>query len=296
MKIFPVLAETLADERIGAHVANDDWCAEQKLDGQRILIHVGDGGVAALNRKAEITAKDVPRGVIDAFRPLVGRGEWFFDGEMVGVGAQKVLWLFDLPYVSDHIDPSTDLFTRKGMLDGFYDGFFGGHPQVRLLPTATGDAAKESLVDAVRASGGEGVMFKHLDKPYDQPRNPNATQGVRSRWILKAKNRKTIDCVVTATKLDGKDNIQLGVIDPDFTGRTVPIGGWDFRVIGECTALAGDKDRIQKGDVVEVTYLYANDVRAPRLYQPTMPRIRTDKAPGECMIDQLVFTNREVLL
>jgi hypothetical protein len=39
------------------------------------------------------------------------------------------------------------------------------------------------------------------------------------------------------------------------------------------------------GDVVTVILLYSTDDN--RLYQPTMPKIRLDKAPEECGWDQL---------
>jgi hypothetical protein len=42
-----------------------------------------------------------------------------------------------------------------------------------------------------------------------------------------------------------------------------------------------------------VRYLYASDDR--RLYQPVLLRIRDDKYPTDCQLDQLVFTNRSVV-
>lgn len=286
--LFPVLADKMTEGRIDKYIADDDWVAEQKLDGMRILVRVDDSGVVCLQRQGKPTAKDVPTTVYAAFKPLVGRGEWFFDGELVlGRAGQRTLWLFDLPLAGDHVTPDLDLHYRKQMLDGFYEGFFDPTGDVRLLPTSYDTADKAALVKRVAANGGEGTMFKHLDKPYEQPKSPTPKAGVRSRWILKAKNWNSVDCVVTATRLDGKDNIQVSVFDPNQNGR--------LRVIGECTALAGDKDLIKVGDVVEIKYLYANDPRAPRLYQPTYPKIRDDKAPPECTIDQLVFCNKEVL-
>lgn len=288
--LFPVLADKVTEGRIDKYINDDDWAAEQKLDGMRILVRVDDKGVVCLQRQGKPTSKDVPAGVYAAFKPLVGSGEWFFDGEMIlGQMGKRTLWLFDMPLAGTQVDPTTDLWTRKQMLDGFYEGYFDPAGDVRLLPTAYETADKALLVKRVAENGGEGVMFKHLDKPYEQPKSPTPKNGVRSRWILKAKNWNSVDCVVIATRLDGKDNIQVGVYDGTFKGGNQP------RVIGECTALAGDKDAIKVGDVVEIKYLYANDPRAPRLYQPTYPKIRDDKAPFECTIDQLVFCNKDVL-
>lgn len=274
----PVLAESVADGRLEHYITNDDWIAEQKLDGQRLLVRVRDGRVEFLQRQGKPTQKDVPRKVRSILETLSG-DEWYFDGELVG-GSNGVLWLFDMPVALDKVSPTDELYFRKQMLDAFYEALLEGQtPQLRVLPTSYSTDEKRTLVERVRASGGEGVMFKHQDKGYDS--------GRRSRFVLKAKNRNTIDCVVIDTKIGGKDNMKLGVFDLSQNGRLVPIG--------ECTALAGDGASIVPGMVVEVTYLYANDPKAPRLYQPTKPIIRTDKAAHECTIDQLVFTNREVL-
>lgn len=278
----PVLAEAVPDGRLEHYITNDDWIAEQKLDGQRVLVRVRDGQVAFLQRQGNPTSKDMPRKVQSVLSTLSG-DEWYFDGELVG-GGNGTLWLFDMPVALDKVSPTDELYFRKSMLDAFYEALLEGQtPQLRVLPTAYGTDDKRLLVKRVQESGGEGVMFKHLDKPYDS--------GRRSRFVLKAKNRNTIDCVVIDTKIDGKDNMKLGVYAPTNSGHS----SRTLIPIGECTALAGDGASIVPGMVVEVTYLYANDPRAPRLYQPTKPIIRTDKAPHECTLDQLVFTNREVL-
>jgi hypothetical protein len=125
-------------------------------------------------------------------------------------------------------------------------------------------------------NGAEGVMFNRLQASYEF--------GRRSFSLLKVKFIKDVDCVVTALNLDSKANMQLAVYDGD-----------ELRIIGECTALAGDGARVKPGDVVTVQYLYALDPSAPRLYQPTRPRIRTDKSPRECVLDQIRFTNRGVI-
>lgn len=273
----PMLAESVSDERqLERLLGDDNYCLEQKLDGQRILVRIRDRKVEFLQRGGNPTAKDMPRDLRLVMGALAG-DEWYFDGELVG-GSSGTLWLFDMPVALDSVAPTDELYFRKEMLDKFFERCFQGATRhLAVLPTAFGEAEKRRLVERVRAAGGEGVMFKHLDKPYES--------GRRSRFVLKSKNRNDIDCVVLETKIGGKDNMKLGVYDEK--GRLVPIG--------ECTALAGDGGRIVPGDVVTVLYLYANDPRAPRLYQPTKPMIRTDKQPHECTIDQLVFTNREVL-
>lgn len=83
--------------------------------------------------------------------------------------------------------------------------------------------------------------------------------------------------------MDGKQNLRLAVYRD---GKKVDVG--------DCTARAGDGLAIKKGDVVEVRYLYVG--ANGRLYQPTFPKIRDDKAPHECTWDQLVHVQKGVLV
>jgi len=126
----------------------------------------------------------------------------------------------------------------------------------------------------MRRDNYEGLIFRQLDAPYREG---------RSKDLIKIKFRHTVDCVVTDLRRDKKANMALGLFDDS-----------QLVEVAECTALAGDKNRIRIGDVVEVTYLYASADN--RLVQPTKPVIRTDKFARECTLDQLVYPNKSVRL
>lgn len=134
-------------------------------------------------------------------------------------------------------------------------------------------AAKRALMQRVERMGGEGIVLKLKTGKY--------RPGARSRDQLKVKFRKTCDCVVTARNQGRQANAVLAVYD----------AAGVLRQVGKCSMIG--KPDAQPGDVVEVAYLYATD--AQQLYQPSLVRLRPDKAPRDCLLDQLVPVNKRVL-
>lgn len=277
----PVLAQSATDTQAERLLTNHEWIAQQKCDGQRILVTVTDGQVQFLNRQG--IAKQTM--VTPALRAEFERfhiGEWCFDGEMV----DGTYWLFDMPRAGEHVSPDDPLAIRLSVLDGLVEqGIFNDSPVLRVLPRAETTEDKIALRDRVRDSGGEGLMLKNLNGRYDC--------GMRSRHLLKYKFVHTVDCVVLAVDSNGKENLTLGLFKP---GHSKPVE------VGDCTGRSGDgsaafKVGVQPDysdyDVAEVKYLYMG--AGGRLYQPTYPLKRDDKAPEECTWDQVVHVQKGVL-
>ena len=61
--------------------------------------------------------------------------------------------------------------------------------------------------------------------------------------------------------------------------------------VGRCSVIG--KPHVEPGDVIEVAYLYR--AATGGLIQPRMTRIRHDKSPRECGIDQFVSYSREIV-
>lgn len=269
----PVLAQSATDTQAERLLSNDEWIAQQKVDGQRILVTVTDGQVAFLNRQG--VAKQT--NVTSALRAEFERfhiGEWCFDGEML----DGTYWLFDMPRAGEHVSPDDPLAVRLSVLDGLIDqGIFTDSPVLQVLPRAETTDEKIALRDRVRAANGEGLMLKSLNGRYEA--------GLRSRHLLKYKFVHTVDCVVLAVDTNGKENLTLGLFKP---------GVKDAVVVGDCTGRAGDGSAaFTVGDVAEVKYLYMG--AGGRLYQPTYPIKRDDKGPEECTWDQVVHVQKAVL-
>jgi ATP-dependent DNA ligase/DNA-binding MarR family transcriptional regulator len=260
----PMLATPVRLDEIEPYVANDEMVAQQKVDGDRLMVVVEDGRVTPLNRDGVRRSNPTPRKVLRQFENLPG--SWCFDGELL-----DELWLFDLPVANDVVGPSMPYEFRLSVLERFFASW-RPDPVVRLLPTARTQWAKRSLVDQVLSSGHEGVIFRELGAPY--------VSGKRSRRMLKAKAVKTVDCVVTGVAVEGRNNCHVALFEQ---GHLIEVGS--------CAMLG--KPVVVPGDVVEVKYLYADTNR--RLVQSAFLRVRDDKAPTECTIDQLAYTNRSVI-
>ena len=154
----------------------------------------------------------------------------------------------------------------------------------------------QRLWDLVVAKGTEGVMAKSWSSPYEQ--------GTRSKYWLKIKTTTTVDCVIIGYTHESRviSALALGLYDD---GRLVFIGRVGTGFTEEfLTDLKRDLDRIMvetppvpvrvdttpvvwvKPEIVcEVEYLEVTLNR--HLRAPVFRRLRDEKRPEECTIDQL---------
>lgn len=274
--ISPMLAQKVEPGTVVELARSDLYANEFKVDGDRLLMHVDGGKIMPISRNG----KHLPcnRAVLGAFEPFAAGGNrWVFDGEYL----DSHFYIFDLveapryvqPYVSPD-DPGTLFEERRDILESFVSKL-DLPPEVVLLPSYRETEDKVALIKQVSADNSEGVVFKRLDSPY--------IPGKRKLYWAKYKFRHDVDCIVVDRNRDGHRNFVLALWDPE-SSSTEPIE------VGEVTALAGDGATIEVGMVVTVVYLYATDAR--RLYQPTKPRIRHDKASADCTMDQLVYPTK----
>jgi predicted DNA-binding WGR domain protein len=259
--IRPMLAETVAAERIEAVLADDRWCAQPKLDGERFVIEVLDGAVAVYNRQGQPKTANVAEAVIAPFRSLT-EGRWVFDGEVVG----RSLHLFDLVAAPGFVSTSTPFSVRYQALRAVFDAVGIGDAPVALVGCAWSSEDKTALLDQMMTEDREGVIFRDCEAGY-QP-------GKRSAVLLKHKFLKTADCVVVATNVSGKANAQVAVY----------AGTGELQVVGSVSTIG--KGEVRVGDVVEIQFLYVTDPAHPRMYQPRILRTRDDKSALECSTDQ----------
>lgn len=272
--IKAMLAQEVDAAKLDRYIKSDEWIFQQKLDGERLLVTIENGEVLTFNRKGEPKGKAINPNVLREFIGMP-EGVWF-DGELVGdVLANAVFWLFDLPLAPGAVALDDPLEFRLDVLDSFFAGW-QPRPWVRLLPRAESPSDKAVLAKRLEAAGAEGVMLKHRTSPY-QPFH-------RSRWCLKAKYVKEIDCIVSRIGVDGKESACLAVVTQK--GKADPFE------IGKCSLIG--KPPVNVGDVVTVRYLYATDDN--RLYQPRLIRVRDDKAALDCDVSQLVYTDRTVIV
>lgn len=248
---------------------DDNYLMQQKIDGIRaqIVFKAGTAGCWVRSnsgtRLKSSTSAPVVLKIEKHYENTTSENSFTIDGEIIN----GTFWAFDLVTSED-----INTLYRYAALKSWY---LTEHipPGVRVLPTAYTTEEKKALVDKVIANNGEGFIVKHVDAGY--------TWGGRVDHSLKIKLVDTVDCVVTAVNVKGKDNIALGLYDDSRTlvpvGQTSTIGKGVFAV----------------GDTAEIQYLYAGS--GGKLVQPTILRKRTDKAPQDCHVDQLKYVNKEVV-
>lgn len=262
------MARSVDQSEIDARASDDGWWFEPKLDGHRLLVHVVDNVPRVLNRRGDLYTYRSPGRVIDCFRSGFS-GEWVLDGELIG----DRLYLFDVLRVGQDMTRAP-YRERRAVLEQLFE--IWDPPTdwpIRLVPVARTTAEKRAMAQECVDTGAEGVMIKNPDSPY--------AQGRRSHGMLKAKFLSTVDLVVTEVNRQGKDSIGVSVVNP--AGELVEVGALDVQ----------GKPGVKRGDVVEARYAYAHPV-SKRLVGAVLLRVRHDKAPQECTIDQLQFPLREV--
>jgi len=265
--LYPQLAKSAEVTSLEAFIKDDSWVMEQKLDGNRILLMSPgmDMPGNAITRNGSIYSKKLPRSVIDFRFPA---GEWALDGELVG----DVFWVFDMPLTPTLLWADKPLFQRRAGLETF----LGSVPNdFKLVPQAKTLDEKIKLASRALQDGFEGLMLKKANSPY--------RSGGRTEEWLKLKFVSTADCIVTGVRTDGKDSVDLGLVEDG-----------DVVSVGRASLIGKEKGgTIAMGDVLEVRYLYTG--AGGRLYQPTILRKRDDKAMHECTTGQLRHVNKKVL-
>jgi bifunctional non-homologous end joining protein LigD len=266
------LLNPIEDDDLADFLADDDMVAQQKVDGQRVLVHMGDEGLVATNRDGQVTQfhaklaqalEWLPRGTV-------------VDGEVVG----DAYWLFDVLELGGDDVRGRGYLERHALVDEELEPALGA--LARVLPVAVGGKAKRALHDKLRGAGAEGIVFKDREAPYRSGRP--ASGGTQRKY----KFVRSADVVI----LENAGNAYLMAV---YDGRALFEVGKVFA--GTTNATRKDLDRrLGRGErpVCEVRYLYATD--DDQLFQPVFVGLRDDKPAKECLRAQLVGTNRGVIV
>jgi bifunctional non-homologous end joining protein LigD len=270
-RVGPVaqLLQSIDEAELDAYLANDRMIAQQKIDGDRVMVKVLPE-VVVTNREGQVKDVDLrhfaglqylPHGTI-------------VDGELLGGGEY---WLFDvLQFGADDVRPRGYL-ERWEILENELEPALSGN--IRVVPIAKGKKAKQTLHDQLRAQGAEGLVFKDAHAPY---------AAGRGRTQLKCKFIKSADVIILENAgnayqmavYDGKKLFACGKV---FAGTT----NADRKALD---AALGRRER----PICEVQYLYATDDH--QLFQPKFVRVRDDKPAKDCVRDQLLTTCRTVIV
>lgn len=266
------LLNPIDDTELDAFLANDKMVAQQKIDGMRIIAHVGAKGILATNREGQVSKMDT--------RPLAGL-EYLptgtiVDGELLDDG----YWLFDILSFAGTDVRNHGYVTRWKLIDEELEPALSG--DVRIVPIASGAKAKRALYNRLYKAGAEGIVFKDAHAPYTAGRPSSGGTQRKHKFI------KSADVVITENAgnayrmavFDGKKLVECGKV---FAGTT-------NLSRAELDLALGNGKR----PICEVRYLYATDDHV--LFQPVFVRIRDDKTVAQCVRSQLLQTCRTVLV
>ena len=161
--IRPQLLNPVEEQEMQWLLNDTEHCMQEKFDGKRVLLRKQNGQAVGINRKG--LSIGLPSSIIHSAEQL--RGEFILDGECVA----DVFYVFDL-LEQDGKDLRPLPYGERGV--GLPNLLATGPaPHLELVPTAFFRTEKKRMLDLLRESNKEGVVFKRLDAPYI-PGRPNS--------------------------------------------------------------------------------------------------------------------------
>lgn len=250
------LLNPIEEEELSAYIENDQYGAQEKLDGNRMMIRKTGDNVEGINRKGLIIAISQ---VIYEYA-LGFQDDFILDGESVG----DVFYPFDI-FSKDGKDiQHLSYQERYAILQSILKGRDKTFCLVELV-VSTKD--KKGLLEKLREKQKEGIVFKDLSAPYKAGRPASKGAQIKFKFYETATVRvETVNLKrsVSMRLYDGKSWIHVGNV-------TIPV----------------NFEMPQERDIIEVRYLYA--YRGGSLYQPTYLGIRSDADENDCGLNQLKY-------
>lgn len=298
MKLIEAMkAKTAGD--LTQYVQNPSWVAEEKFDGTRYLVYIKADSVKIISRRGVEKTDRLPQlvaeiRVLSRVNPRITAG-CILDGEVIADGGflqtmslvgslgsrgihQTVAYryvIFDLLMIDGKYIYHNPWIKRRHLLNLQFTPFNIAF-KFKYMSLVKNSLPTYDFLDEIWARGGEGIMLKHVQAPYEP--------GKRSRWWLKVKAVETADGVILGYNPgEGKyagtvGSIQIGQYDPTMM---------DSSKLLHITNISGMTDELRYslgpqdiGKVVEFAY----QLKTRDSYRhPRFKRFRPDKAPEECI-------------
>lgn len=266
----PQLLNPIAEEEAMRLIKDDDWVAQEKMDGERRAAHANnEGEVIGMNRRG--LAVPLPQAIADQLRSRAAAvGTFRFDGEIIG----DVLYIFDLLIDRNESCKAIGLGWLERMT--LARQAVAKCENVRAVPVAVTTEEKRALWEKVKAAKGEGVVFKRRNAVVKEGR-PNSGGD-----MLKYKFTESASCFVMEVN-SGKRSVKIGLLD---NINYKDVDDWKEVCVGNVT-IPANYNIPAAGDIVEVLYLYA--YKGGSLFQPVYRGKRTDLDDGACVTGQLKY-------
>lgn len=282
-------------------IGGGDYAVEPKFDGARLCFYRSANGVRAETRTGHDHTGKFPR--IEAAMELLpigtcldgelvfssGKSGWGHVQSAIGGNAKvidaNILYVvFDVMEFGDADVRQAPYLKRRELLtvmdEEFWEPDFAHcdpRAWVSLAPfwTRIGGCDIDRIATSLVHQGYEGAVFKRLDSPY--------RTGERHPDWMKWKPAITVDAMVTGTQPGkGKYAGLVGALEFGFFENGVIVE------TGKCSGMS-DAQRVPGaipiGSVIEVAHMGVTVNR--KLRHPQFRRVRLDKVPSECGIEQL---------
>lgn len=258
--LLPQLLNPIGEDELAVLLADPHWTLQEKFDGKRMMLRVGETGVEAINKLGLVVGVAAPIAAAAATLPA----GTVLDGEVVG----ERFWAFDLL-----ADGGADLTAQpyRQRHAALVALLYGADPTLTAVGSWHDPQDKADQLAALRERNAEGAVFKHLQAPY--------TAGRPASGGLQRKFKFVATASVRVAAVNGKRSVAVELLD----GQTwAPVGN---------VTIPPNRDVPAVGDVVEVRYLYA--IAGGSLFQPVYLGVRDDIEPGECVVGQLKLKTTE---
>jgi RNA ligase len=253
--------------RVCANLLNDPrYCAEQKFDGDRVLLYLDEAGnVTAYNRTEGV--RGISRAVINELQRFRLNAPLMLDGESI----RDKFHIFDLLEIQGVNIRPLAFEQRNAQLANLLNH---AHNLTSLVPTKTFFSTEEKTALLIRMfeEHNEGIVFKKLSAPY---RSERVTDQFKVKFV------KEGTFIVTEVKPKGKNSVTIALLNED--SQIVSAGHVSIR---PCIK------NVKLDDLLDVRYLYARR-SSGHVVQAVAQRIRTDISREECNTTQLKYKEGE---
>lgn len=247
------LLNPIDKDEVDKLIADSNWWMQEKKDGKRLLIKK-DEETIAINRKG--LSVGAPEQIITSVNQI--NTSFIIDGEAI----DNTFFVFDLLFFD-----GTDIKekTYKERYELLCNIKF--HENIEVVKIAQSSAEKQNLFDQLKEKDAEGIVLKKHESKYQAGRPNSGGNQVKYKFYDTAS--------VIVTKVNDKRSVGVSLFEND---KEIFVGNVTISV---------NKEVPQKGEIIEVRYLYA--YKNGSLYQPTFLHIRTDIDAKDCVLSQLKY-------
>jgi bifunctional non-homologous end joining protein LigD len=257
---MPQLLNAIDEIELESLIRDDRYVAQQKFDGERLMVDTSEKGIQGSNKKGLIVG--LAQTIHDDIKAL--NQDVLFDGEAVG----DIYYVFDILRINGQDLKQIPLGLRLKALAEFQDS-----EHIKFVKTAYTSAEKRTLLMRVGIVLGEGIVLKDLNAAYETGRPSSGGPALKYKLV------ESCSVVITGQHAT-KRSVSYAVYDGD---QLVDIGN---------ATIPSNHEIPEPQQVCEIQYLYAYE--GGSLFQPVYKGKRSDVDANECVIQQLKFKAESV--